>query len=301
MEFRFSHTEISISLAILVWGALPLVLYAVHLRRERLRGSKLDCKVPLKLIIFHVLSYLSLALLFGIKSVKEWVEDDGEDGSTGKRKYQMYLACDVVAFFLFYVLYVGSFFLTDSFVIDRRVMGLDKLGEYFQMLRESIPTSCIEVTCRDANMCIIRSSKVRVKMPHVTDRTQPLSVVDKVLSGSFRLKLSLDVQWSGNAKIGLDNAKRMLIERESAKGGSVSAELVSSMNDMCEEILVVKPGKGVPWCSSPGAAVVSGFLLFGLNFVVFLNSKVPVIYHAIIKEVSADGQEHLQTESKKTV
>ena len=301
MMLEFSHTEMYISLAIIGWGALPLVLYAVRGRRGKLRNSaETDYKIPGKLVIFHVLSYASLAFLFGVQSVKGWIEDD-EDENEGRKRYQMYLACSIVAFFLFYVLYIGSFFLSDSFVVDRRVMGLDKLGEYFQMLCKSTPESYIVITAKDANMSVIRSSRVRVKTPFVTDKTEPLSALEKVASRSFRLKLDLDVQWSGNAREELERARKMLIERESAKGGSVSAELVNYIHNMNEEIFVVEPGKGLPWYFSLGSSVVASFLLFGLSFVVLLNIKVPVLYHTIVKEVSPVGQQPVQQESKKSI
>ena len=298
---EFSRTELYISLVILGLGALPLVLYAVRGRRGKLRNSEeVEYRIPSKLVIFHVLSYASLAFLFGVQSAKSWIEDD-EDENDGKKRYQMYLASSIVAFFLFYVLYIGSFLLSDSFVVDRRVMGLDKLGEYFQMLCKSVPESYIAVIAKDANMSVIRSSRVRVKIPFVTDKTEPLSALEKVNSGSFRLKLDLDVQWSGNAKEELERARRMLIERESAKGGSVSAELVSHIHNMNEEIFVVEPGKGLPWYFSLGSSVVASFLLLGLGFVVLLNIKVPVLYHTIVKEVSPEGQQSTQQESKKSI
>lgn len=297
MEIISSYSELYVSLIILVWGGLPLVSYITRTKHK----SGADYKIPSKLIIFHVLSYVSLALLFVIKSAKKWLEYDDENEEDGKKRYQMYLVCDIVAFFLCYVLCIGSFFLSDSFVVERHVMGLDKLGEYFQKLCKASPDSHIEVTARDVNMAIVRSSKVRVKTPCVTDKTQPLSVLGKVQSGIFRLRFSLDVQWTGNAKAGIDNAKKMLIERESAKGDSVSTELVNSIKDMHEEILVVKSGRGLPWYFSLGASAIAGFLLLGLNFAVLLNSRVPIIYHTITKEISAEKQEATQTETKKTV
>ena len=292
VDCLFLNPEIFISLGTLAWGLFPIVVYLVFQNRGQLHYSVF----PGKMVIFHILSYLSLALLFVLHGLHAETDEDNE-------RYQMYFVYDLVAFSLFYVLYLGSFVLSDSFVVERRVMGQDKLGEYIQTLCKAIPDVHFEVIGRDTNMCVVHSARIRVRLPCVTDKTAPFPALREASSGPFRLRLSLSVKWCGNAKSGLMHARSMLLEREAGKAASVSVDLVSRVPELSEEVVVAKQCKGLPWCYSLGMSALAGFLLCGLGFMVLFDLKVPVVYYTIVKEISAGEQmdNPVSSETKKTV